>query len=142
MLKLVIHDGEHAAGLFLNGCGGVRQLLTELKAVPETSSASLLLEELALRCLERGWRFIPADPLVHGCAAGIPIVEIHLDARLPGTPFVSLHQPGKDGSPYRWLHGTLDGLVTRLRLPPLHGRRSQTHGSRAHLSPGIGSMAA
>lgn len=137
MLKLVIHDGEHAAGLFLDGCGGVRQLLAELKAVPDRSSASLLLEELALRCLKRGWGFSPADPLVHGCAAGAPIVEIHLDARLPGTPLVSLHQPARDGSPHRWLHGTLDGVVSRLRLPPLHERRPRNHGT-----PGVGSIAA
>ncbi|WP_448204620.1 hypothetical protein [Azospirillum sp. sgz302134] len=117
MLKLVIHDADHAAGLYLARVGAVRQLIAELKALKDTPSASLFMEALAERCLERGWSFTPADPLVRGCASRLHIVEVHLDPTRPGTPFVALYEPGDDGHPRRRLHDTLEGLAGRLRLP-------------------------
>ena len=117
MLKLVIHDADHAAGLYLAQVGSVRQLIAELKALKDTPSASLFVEAMAERCLERGWDFTPADPLVRGCASQLHIVEVHLDSSRPGTPFVALYEPGDDGNPRRRLHDTLEGLAGRLRLP-------------------------
>ena len=119
MLKLVIRDADHAAGLYLARVGAVRQLIAELRALKDTLSASLFLEALAQRCLARGWDFTPADPLVRGCTARRHIVEVHLDPGRPGTPFVAFYEPGEDGHPCRRLHDTLEGLAGRLRLPDI-----------------------
>lgn len=119
MLKLVIRDTDHAAGLYLARVGGVRELLAELRALKDTPSASLFLEALAQRCLARGWDFTPADPLVRGCASRRHIVEVHLDPERPGTPFVAFYEPGEDGNPCRRLHDTLESLSSRLRLPDI-----------------------
>ncbi len=124
MLKLVIRDADHAAGLYLARVGAVRDLLAELRALKETSSASLFLEGLAQRCLARGWDFTPADPLVRGCTSRRHIVEVHLDPGSPGTPFVAFYEPGEDGIPCRRLHDTLEGLSSRLRLPEIRAPRA------------------
>ncbi|QCO18248.1 hypothetical protein D3869_23565 (plasmid) [Azospirillum brasilense] len=118
MLKLVIRDTHHAAGLFLEQVDNVRQLIAELKALKRVPSASLYLEGLAERCLRRGWTVIPADPLIRGCTSRTHIVELHLDPNQPGAPFVGIYEPGEDGTPCRRLHDSLEGLASRLRLPP------------------------
>ena len=118
MLKLVIRDTHHAAGLFLEQVDNVRQLIAELWALKRVPSASLYLEGLAERCLRRGWTVIPADPLIRGCASRTHIVVLHLDPDQPGAPFVGIYEPGEDGNPCRRLHDSLEGLSGRLRLPP------------------------
>ena len=118
MLKLVIRDTHHAAGLFLEQVDNVRQLIAELWALKRVPSASLYLEGLAERCLRRGWTVIPADPLIRGCASRTHIVEVHLDPDQPAAPFVGIYEPGEDGNPCRRLHDSLEGLAGRLRLPP------------------------
>lgn len=116
-IKLVVHDDHHAAGLFLDGFGGMPQVISELRPLRDSGSASELLERFAERCLRSGRAFESADPLIDTCPSGADIVEVHLDPILPRTPFVRLFEVDERGLRWRRHRGTLDGIAGLLALP-------------------------
>jgi len=115
MIKLVIHDERFAAGLHLSGFGDPRDVVGALRRLPDTGSASVLLESFALRCLERGIGFEPTDPLT-ACPVCTNLVEVEVYAE-PGVPvalFARLYGRDEDGLLSRRHHGTLDAVARQI----------------------------
>lgn len=116
-IKLVVHDHQHAAGLFLDGFCDMPHVISELRPLRDADSASEFLERFAERCLRSGREFESADPLIDTCPSGADIIEVHLDPTLPCTPFVRLFEVDETGLRWRRHRGTLDGIAGLLSLP-------------------------
>lgn len=115
MIKLVIHDGSHAAGLHLSGFGDPRDVVGTLRRLPDAGSASVLMESFALRCLERGIDFESTDPLT-ACPVCTNLVEVEVYAE-PGVPvalFARLYGRDGDGLLSRRHHGTLNAVARQI----------------------------
>ena len=117
-IKLVVADAAYSAGLVLEGYSEVRSVLAELHGIACDGSASLFLEAAASLCLRSGRSFRCSDPLLDRGASCRDIVEVEIDARLPGILFVRLHRIEADGRCVRTHTGTLGGVSAALGIVP------------------------
>lgn len=116
MMKLVVHDGNSAAGLSLTGFSHMREVVRVLRGLEESDSASVLLESFARRCLEAGLAFESTDPQTACTVCGSLVeVEVHAEPGAPVVHFVRLYRRDPGGVLCRLNHGTLHAVARQLR---------------------------